>query len=121
MRPAVALELDPKSRMGFVRVLMARVPGFQSDIFNDVGYVPFPRSNVGLLVVGYYDSTPYFEQGLADFEAFLGRFTVNGEPVKVERTAPAAAPAPLPPAPSVAPVSTPSTESTESTPSTGSP
>lgn len=119
------LQLDPNSRMGFVRVLMVRVPGFVSNVIDEPGietagssgpytYMNTPRSNVGLLVVGYYNTTAYFEKGLADFEAFLGQFTVNGKPVTVERTAPSADPAPRTPAPQVAPVSTPSTPSTES-------
>ena len=116
------LQLDPNSRMGFVRVLMARVPGFTSNAIGDPVYSPFARSNVGLLVVGYYESTAYFEKGLADFEAFLKQFTVNGKPVTLERNASPTDPAstaPAPPTPAVAPVSTPSTESTKSIPSTG--
>jgi hypothetical protein len=117
------LQLDPQSRMGFVRVLMARVPGFTTNVIDYAeGYLP--RSHVGLLVVGYYDSTAYFEKGASDFEAFLKQFTVNGKPVTVECAELSAAPAPQPPAPTVAPVSTPSTESipsTLSTPPTGSP
>ncbi|MCK9459325.1 MAG: hypothetical protein M0R80_06765 [Proteobacteria bacterium] len=118
------LQLDPQSRMGFVRVLMVRVPGFESNVIKKRAFAPFERSNTGLLVVGYYDSTAYFEKGLADFEAFLGQFTVNGKPVTVERTAPPADPALRPPAPSEPPASTestPSTESTLSTPPTGAP
>ena len=129
------LQLDPNSRMGFVRVLMVRVPGFVSNVIDGpvmesaqssgpYTYTASPRSNVGLLVVGYYNTTAYFEKGLADFEAFLGQFTVNGKPVTVERTAPPADPAPRPPAPSEPPASTestPSTESTLSTPPTGAP
>jgi hypothetical protein len=117
------LQLDPNSRMGFVRVLMARVPGFTTNVIPLPPSSYVPRSNVGLLVVGYYDSTAYFEKGAPDFEAFLEQFTVNGRPVKIERFAPVTPPAPPAPAsqlpaPSVAPVSTPSTESTPSTPST---
>jgi hypothetical protein len=118
------VKLDPSTRSGYVRVLFARVPGFQTSMMTDTGW--FPHSDVGLLVVGYHEAPAYFEKGLPDFEAFLKQFTVNGKPVTVECAELSAAPAPQPPAPqppapTVAPMSTPSTESIPSTPSTGAP
>jgi len=103
------LQLDPKSRMGSVRVLLARVPGFSSPVFGDPDLeynLSIPRSGVGLLVVGYYDSATFFEKGLPDFEAFLGQFTVDGKPISIVRgeKAPTAEAAPPSPAPEPAPV-----------------
>jgi len=109
------VDLDPSARSAYVRVLFARVPGFQTNMKTDTGW--FPHSGIGLLVIGHHEPPAYFEKGLADFEAFLKQFTVNGEPVTVERTAPMADPAPQtptpqPPALSVAPESIPSTAPT---------
>jgi hypothetical protein len=89
------LQLDPKSRMGFIRVLIARVPGFSTNVIPMHKPYMVPRSNVGLLIVGYFASSAYFEKGLFDFDAFLGRFTVEGQPVKLVRTTHAPAVAPL--------------------------
>jgi hypothetical protein len=77
------IQLDPQSRMGYIRVLLARVSGFETNIIDSSVFPTLPRSHVGLLVVGYFGTADYFEAGIGDFEKFLAQFTLDGKPMEV--------------------------------------
>jgi hypothetical protein len=81
------MKLDPQSRAGYLRILVARIPGFQTNLMSQS--MLFPHSGVGILTVGFFDGPAYFKKGLPDFEAFLGQFTANGQPIAIVRAQPA--------------------------------
>jgi hypothetical protein len=96
------LKLDPRSRDGYLRLLIARIPAFWTGDYTCSAF--FPHSGVGILRVGYFEGPAYFEKGLPAFDAFLTQFRANGKPIEIVRpaaahtspTAPTADPVPAP-------------------------
>jgi hypothetical protein len=69
------LRLDPNHRSGMMRVLIAKIDGKigGTDGIVDGHMVIMPPERAGkvLLVVGYYNTPQFFEQGLPDFDSLL--------------------------------------------------